>query len=174
MIIRRPRSSLGALVGLGLGGLVAACTYSWTVATAPPPPDDAGSRDAAVDAPSSPDSGSDAALDSGLPSDTGSDASNGDAAPSCASLEAQVASARGPAKSCTEGAAGECVAHLTDECGCTSYLTGSITSASSVTYASAIGAFVEAGCPHPSSCFTCPIPGTGTCLYGDAGPECYP
>jgi hypothetical protein len=140
---------LGAIPLVTLLTCAAACSYDWEIGA---PSADAGTG------------GADAGAGSG-----GSGA--GGAAPDCAMLSANLDAARKQAKACTIGASGQCGASITDECGCTSYVTQGGSAAASA-FADAVAKVKAAGCT--TSCSSCLV-SPGACLYsGGKGPYCLP
>jgi hypothetical protein len=178
LIPRLPLLAVAAFA-LFLGAVGVACTYNWTVDSAPvSSSSDSGTADATVDA--GQDGGvvadaepTDAATDVARP---GPDAGDADSGSECAALLATLASARGTAKLCTF-TTGQCTALISNECGCASYMGGSASSSSTTSYASSIARYQDAGCPRPSSCpLSCISPVGGTCVDSDGGAtaSCFP
>ncbi|MGO9714978.1 MAG: hypothetical protein ACLQBL_39395 [Polyangiaceae bacterium] len=156
-----------------------ACTYNWTVgSTTVPSGGDSGPADAEPDGSGGQDATTgDAAFDATPPGlDAGRDAADAASEASlCATLEADLATERGPAKECTFGGTGACATYIIDECTCHSYL-GLASGQAAINYTSTVAEFREAGCPPPGWCSFC-LPGSGTCLYADGGaspPSCTP
>jgi hypothetical protein len=113
-----------------------------------------------------------AATGSGGAGHEGTGGTGGGPGPSCATLLAQLDGARDAAKKCvTIGSM--CSASITDECGCTSYVTQG-GSAAANDFAAAVKSVKDAGCA--ASCNPCLAnPGYGTCLFSSGmGPYCLP
>jgi hypothetical protein len=164
VVVRRTALALAFSCFAGLSGLaLAACSFDWTIRHDP--------GDAALVDATQQDTGTqtpdattevDASFDVTVPGI--------DAGTICDDLLAKVEAAQTNARACTLGV-GQCMATVTDQCGCGVYV-AIVGSSFANKYKAAVDAY-KASCTP--TCTGCGSPPAGSCLqHGDGGIFCFP